>query len=108
MKRKVKAGARFQQILYFFVGLCTAESLVEVGENNFRNFQTKRPGNFAADKFGNKRPRPLARPAEFERIQETIVGLGNSRKRTALAQRGHIPRYVYGTELRRTIIHLLY
>jgi hypothetical protein len=65
MQGQVKANARFQQVLYFFVGFCAAKCFVEMGKYNLGHFKIRRPCQFAADQFGNQGLDALSRPLNF-------------------------------------------
>jgi len=73
-----------------FVGLGTAKGFVEVGKDDLGNAKSECAGYLATYKFGDKCLAPLPCPTELEHVKETIIGLGDSGHRAALAQRRNI------------------
>ena len=80
MQAQVEADAGLQQILDLFIRFRAAESGVQPGQDQFGDFQAEGPGDFATDKLSYQCLDSLTCTAEFEYIEESIVGFGDGRQ----------------------------
>lgn len=84
---QVGAAAGLEQFLHLLVGLTEPEHRVDVDGHQPRHPETQPAGEFAADHLGDQRLAALTRAGELQDVRAEVVGLDESRQRTALTQR---------------------
>ena len=98
---QIEAAACLHEVLHFLVGLRAAEVFVKIQKHQFGHEQTGRARHLAADYFGGKHFRAVARAAQLGGISEAVVGLHEQRQGAALAQgrnvacHGLMPQWVH-------------
>ena len=94
----IKAGAGFEQVADFGIGLIAAEGRVDFCEHQIGHAQAEDAADFAGDDFRDEREDALARSAKFDDVEAEVVGFDNGGQRTAFAKGKHVARGADGAE----------
>ena len=91
MQTEVQPDTEFQEILYFFIPLCAAETFIEVGKDEFRHIEAQQAGNFTSKQFGDQGFWTLPGASKLKDIEEFIVRFGDGGQRPAFAKWCYVP-----------------
>ena len=86
VESEVEAGARFEKLANFVVGIVAAEGWVDLDEDDLGNAEAKGTADFASEEFGDEGEDSLPCSAEFDDVEAEVVGFYNRRQGSAFAQ----------------------